>query len=800
MPGIDTNVISHYLSIDSGFRPVVQKRRLFNPERSITIKKEVEKLLSARSIREVKYPEWVANVVLVKKKNNQWRMCVDFTDLNKACPKDSFPLLRIDQLVDAIAGHELLSFMDSYSRYNQIQMNKADEEKTAFTTDQGLYCYKVMPFGLKNAGATYQRLVNKIFARQIGRNMEVYVDEMLTKSTTAERHSKDLKETFDVLRRYKMKLNPSKCVFGVPSGRFLGFQVHQRGIEVNPEKIKALEEMTSPKTLKDVQRLTGCLASLNRFIAKSTDKCAPFFRAIKKGKWLEWSKECETAFQKLKEYLGRAPILSKPVAGETLYLYLSVTEVVTSSVLIRLEEGVQRPMYYTSKALLPAETRLTKSTVELSEFDIRYIPKAAIKGQAVSDFIAEFIEPDAEVRRIIEDEQASEFQWKLHVDGSSNTHGSGAGIVITTPEEDAVECAMRFDFKATNNQVEYEALLAGLRVCIALGADELEIYSDSQVVVNQVMDEYQVREEHMIAYLDIAKRLLRKFKMYKIRQIPREENEKVDALSKLASATMSIRSKAISVAHLTKLSTAEPEEVMITEIRPSPGDWTAQLRKYLEENVLPEDTMEAKRVKYRSTRGVCGNHTGGKSLAYKVLRQGFYWPTLFAEAQRFAESCETFQRIANDIRRPLELLRSLTSPWPFAMWGLDLIGPMPTGTKGGAKHAIVAVDYFTKWAEAEALVHITESNTTSFVRKNIIYRFGIPSIIITDNWTQFDNIKFREMCEEYKIANYYASLAHPQTNGQTEAVNKVIKHTLKAKLEAKKGSWADKLPEVLWAY
>ncbi|KAK0587562.1 hypothetical protein LWI29_024963 [Acer saccharum] len=350
--------------------------------------------------------------------------------------------------------------MDAYSGYNQIRMNKADEEKTAFTTDQGLYCYKVMPFGLKNAGVTYQRLVNRIFARQIGRNMEVYVDDMLTKSVTAERHAKDLNETFEVLRRYKMKLNPNKCVFGVPSGRFLGFQVHQRGIEMNPEKIKALEEMALPRTLKDVQRLMGCLASLNRFIAKSTDRCAPFFKAIKKGKGLKWNKECEAAFQKLKEYLGRAPILSKLVVGETLYLYLLVTEVATSSVLIRMEEGIQRPVYYTSKALLPAETRyspaenivlalitaarklrpyfqahaievctdcplklilqkpelsgrLTKWAVELSEFDIKYTPKAAVKGQAVSDFIVEFTEPDAEVRRIMEGKQENSFRWRL---------------------------------------------------------------------------------------------------------------------------------------------------------------------------------------------------------------------------------------------------------------------------------------------------------------------------------------------------------------------------------------------------
>ncbi|KAK0596905.1 hypothetical protein LWI29_020009 [Acer saccharum] len=189
----------------------------------------------------------------------------------------------------------------------------------------------------------------------------------------------------------------------------------------------------------------------------------------------------------------------------------------------------------------------------------------------MSDFVAEFTEPDVEVRMMIEGEKVNNFQWKLHVDGSSNTHGSGAGIVITTPEGNAVECAMRFDFKATNNQADYEALLAGLRVCIALGADELEIFSDSQVVVNQVLDKYQARDEHMITYLDIAKRLLRRFKKYKISQIPREENEKANALSKLASATTCIRSKAIPVAHLTKPSTAEAMEVMIVEIRPSLG-------------------------------------------------------------------------------------------------------------------------------------------------------------------------------------------------------------------------------------
>ena len=162
---------------------------------------------------------------MVKKANGKWRMCVDFTDLNRACPKDSYPLPQIDNLVDLTARHELLSFMDAFSGYNQIRMEETDQEKTFFFTSQGLFCYKVMPFGLKNAGAMYQRLINKMFAHQIKRNVQVYVDDMLVKSVREDDHLNDLLETFDTLRTYNMKLDPSKCAFGITAGKFLGFMV-----------------------------------------------------------------------------------------------------------------------------------------------------------------------------------------------------------------------------------------------------------------------------------------------------------------------------------------------------------------------------------------------------------------------------------------------------------------------------------------------------------------------------------------------------------------------------------------------
>ena len=202
MPGIDPQIICHRLSIKTGTKPVKQRARRINAERSQALSEEVDRLLQAGFIRETLYPEWLANPVLVKKKNGKWRVCIDFTNLNEACPKDSFPLSRIDQTVDAMARNELLSFMDAYSGYNQIKMHPPDEDKTAFLTDRGTYCYMVMPFGLKNAGATFQRMVNHIFKDQIGKTMEIYVDDMLVKSPRKQDHIQHLQEAFSLLRKY----------------------------------------------------------------------------------------------------------------------------------------------------------------------------------------------------------------------------------------------------------------------------------------------------------------------------------------------------------------------------------------------------------------------------------------------------------------------------------------------------------------------------------------------------------------------------------------------------------------------
>ena len=222
-----------------------------------------------------------------------------------------------------MARNQLLSFMDTFSGYNQIKMEEANQEKTSFVKSQGLFCYKVMSFELKNAGTTYQRLMNKMLAYQIGRNVQVYVDDMLVKSLREEDHLDDLRETFNTLWSYNMKLNPNKCAFDVTVGKFLGFMVSQRGIKVNSEKIHAIVELEPLRMVKEVQSLNGKIAALNRFVSRATDRCLPFFRTLRRS--FAWTDECQMTFDNLKTYLSSPPLLNPSKLGEELYLYLAVS-------------------------------------------------------------------------------------------------------------------------------------------------------------------------------------------------------------------------------------------------------------------------------------------------------------------------------------------------------------------------------------------------------------------------------------------------------------------------------------------
>ena len=340
-PGVDPNFICHHLNVNPSITPRRQPPRHLSKEHIEAVKNEVTKLKQAGVIKEVFYPQWLANTIVVKKKTGKWRVCVDFTNLNKACPKDLFPMLRIDQLVNEMVGHPQMSFFYAFQGYHQIPLALDDQEKTTFVTLVGNYHYKVMPFGLKNAGSTYQRMMTKTFEPQLGRNVEVYIDDMVVKSKLVSEHVGDLTSIFEILREHKLHLNASKCSFGVGLGKFLGYMVTHRGIEVNLDQIKAINNLQPPRNPKEVQKLTGMMDALNRFISRSTDRCKPFFLLLHKWKEFEWSDECVVAFQQLKQYLSHPPIMSSLVVDEIIFAYIAVAFYAISFVLIRVDSGIQ---------------------------------------------------------------------------------------------------------------------------------------------------------------------------------------------------------------------------------------------------------------------------------------------------------------------------------------------------------------------------------------------------------------------------------------------------------------------------
>ncbi|CAL1400208.1 unnamed protein product [Linum trigynum] len=856
MPGVKPETAVHRLAVEEGRRPVQQKRRNLSPEKEAALRVEVDKLMGANLVEETSYVTWLSNVVFVPKPSGDWRMCVDYTSLNKACPTDAYPMPRIDLLVDSTAYHEMLSFVDMFSGYHQIPMAEEDRPKMAFMTPFGNFCYRVMAFGLKNAGATYQRMVNNVFQQQIGRNVEAYVDDLIVKSRKREDHIGDLRETFQAMRAHRLQLNPLKCVFGAEAGKFLGFMITKRGIEANPKQVDAILKLTPPKTPKEVQGLAGRLAALGRFIPRSADRAAPFFRTLKKAARFQWTTECDGAFEELKQLLSAPTVMTAPRAGEPLYLYIAVSEVSVSAVLVTrgAHSGEDRPVYYVSRTMVPHERRyapiekaalavvmaatklrpyfqahtvtvltnlplkstlgsmdvagrLVKWAVQLSEFDVRYAPRPAIKGQVLADFVVE---------GIAETEKETDDCWQVQVDGAASRTGAGAGIVMISPGGAMHEVALRFATLKTNNAAEYEAVIAGLTMAKELGAHKIQVKSDSALVVNQLNGAFEVKEEALEVYVQRVRELGAWFGEISFIHIPREENAHADALSKLATAVEFAEDRKVIV-------TAEVPRQYVVAILGDEGagsGWMAPIILFLTQGTVPEDPKEAWRLRRKAARcsmiegtlykrshsgaylrclneeesrgaieevhsGTCGMHAGARSLEKTLLRQGYYWPTMRRDARAHVGACHQCQIHANDIHVPAAPMQGNVGAWPFAQWGMDLLGPFPKAP-GQMKYLILAT--------------VTEAQVRKFTKKNIFTRFGLPESIVADHGKQFDCKKFVEFCDDNGVVLRFSSVAYPQANGQAEAANKSILHGLHTRLAGAKGRWVEELPSVLWAH
>ncbi|XP_030923081.1 uncharacterized protein LOC115949959 [Quercus lobata] len=627
----------------------------------------------------------------------------------------------------------------------------------------------------------------------------------------------------------------------------------KRGIEANPDQIRAIHNLRPPRNLKEVQKLTGMIAALNRFISRSADRCNPFFLLLHKWKGFEWNEECAMAFQQLKEYLAQPPIMSSPEVDEVLFAYIAVAPHAVSLVLIQEDNGTQRPVYYVSKSLQEAKTRylplekailaivqatrklpryfqahtvvvltqlplksilrsadytsrIAKWGTILGAFDIRYMPRTAVKGQVLADLVAEFAKPAAEGKEVSvllgADERVSSTVsprgltcWKAYIDGASNQRGSGLGLVLLSPEGITIEKSLRLGFSATNNEAEYEALLEGMGMIRKMEGKSVDMFSDLRLIVGQVNGDMEAKDERMQEYLVRVKHLQTQFHHFRLTHIPRSGNTHADSLATLATSSAQPLPRVILVEEIPRPLTEKANGIGIHNIRAGPS-WMDPIVLYLKHDTLPDDKVEAGKIRRKATRfwlsedsklyrrsflgpyllcvhpeaielileelheRICGSHTGGRSLSHRALTLGYWWLSMHKEALDYVKKCDQCQRFAPSIHQPGGELNPMSSPWPFAQWGLDILGPFPKAT-GNRKFLLVGTYYFTKW---------------------------------------FDSKAIRRYCSELGIVNRYSTPAYPKSNGQAEAVNKTIMNGLKKRLDDAKGRWVEELAHVLWTY
>uniref|UniRef100_A0A2N9IYI6 RNA-directed DNA polymerase n=1 Tax=Fagus sylvatica TaxID=28930 RepID=A0A2N9IYI6_FAGSY len=917
MPGIDPGLVAHSLNVEPGTRPVVQPMRTFHTEVEAQITQEVKKLLAAGFIKPIQHPRWLSNIVPT-----------------------------------SAAGHAMFSFMDGFSGYNQIRMSTRDAEKTAFRTPIGNFYYTVMPFGLKNAGATYQRTMTAMFHDMMHKEIEDYVDDIVVKSKKREDHLRILRKVFDRCRLYKLKMNPLQ-IQGICHSNHEGTNLSQR-----------IEEFSRKIVLHQ-----------------------------------------EQAFEKIQLIMTKLPTVCAPVPGRPLRLYLaSNNEAIGGLVAQEDEKGTEKPIYYVSRALRDAETRysgaeraclaliyasqrlrhyflahkiqlITKShpirsllhrpvlsgrlaqwLLQLSQYEITTETPTAIKSQAIADLLAQFPgEDSSSISHEVPGEigeallaDLADSTWTLKFDGSSTSSSSGAGIVLTREDGETIAKSFKLDFSCSNNASEYEAYITGLVIAHEMGIKHLRVIGDSNLIICQTKGEFSLKEPSLALYRALAQKLEEKFHTFEISHAMRCENRYADALATLGSQVsfegskvdVTIDKRSMPITDLLKEKFKEqnldaedwrtpiraklvsPEGVADLKVlkdyvliagdlyRRLPGgvlarcvslqeaakkltevherccelrdgvslyrrlqrlgyfwpsmskeaaslqeqcsfcqhqhesdqvyatfvssDWRTPFLEYLIENVLPQTSQAATRLKKLATRyfveggilfrkgfhgdplrclslaesqtvmkeahsGECGEHQGKKRLYQLLLTLGYYWPTMKKDTADFVKSCHTCQLQANLIHTHPTSLQNMATPWPFHTWGLDLIGPI-NPSSGGYIWILVATEYFSKWVEAIPLRKATGAAVANFIREHIITRFGIPHKIISDNGTPFVNKNVKEVLEHYRIKHRRSTPYYPQGNGQAEATNRMLLRILSKMVFDYGKGWNSHLADTLWAY
>ncbi|MES9880089.1 MAG: reverse transcriptase domain-containing protein [Sedimenticola sp.] len=779
-----TGVVKH--KINTGDAPPVKQhpRRLPLAKREL-VKEELTKMLQQGIIEPSQSP-WSSPIVLVQKKDGSTRFCVDYRKLNSLTYKDSYPLPRVDESIDTLRGSKWFTTLDLQSGYFQVEMDPKDAEKTAFTTMCGLYQFKVMSFGLCNAPATFERMMEAVLAGLHWETCLLYIDDIIVFADSFEQHIHRLSEVLTRLENAGLKLSPSKCKLFRKSVGFLGHIVSEDGVSTDPTKIDVVQQWPTPRSVHDVRSFLGLCSYYRRFVKGFATIAKPLHRLTEKQTPFSWTDECQSSFDTLKQALTTSPVLCYPSIRENFILDTDASGVGIGAVLSQVNDGCEKVVAYYSKALTKAQRNFCITRKELL---------------AVVEAVKHFHHYIYGVPTLVRTDHGA-LTWLLSF---KNIEGQMARWMEALGTYD-----LTIQYRAGRKHMNADSLSR-------LPCDHCDYCSrqeakDTQKQVNDSLDKLSGNSESVRA---ITRSQDKAVLSVPIQQGPQAEANTDESQEACDMERAQQSDSVLSVVYGWLVEKARPEWKAISHLG-------SEFKRYwaLWDSLIIRDRL-VYRIKFgasetentyqllvprskvseairRLHNDITAGHMGINRTIARI-KERFHWFNLKDNVQEWCRSCEECQKAKNDDRKPKAPLGSVKVGEPFECIALDILGPLPQ-TRQGNKYILVIADYFSRWTESFALSNITSETVTNVLVNEVICRFGLPMRIHTDQGRQFEADMFQQMCLLFDIDKTRTTAYHPQSNGLVERFNRTLLRMMTKFVSADQRDWDEKLPFIMMAY
>lgn len=769
--------------IDTGTaKPIKQRPRPVPMAFAEEDKKAVEKLLDQGSIRPSSSP-WAAPMVFVRKKNGEVRPCVDYRRLNNVTCKDAFPLPRTRDCLDAVAGATLFTSLDITSAYNQIPIKKEDIPKTAFTTKYGLFEYTTMPFGLCNAPATFQRVMEIALAGLQWTTCLIYLDDVLIFGKDFNEQIQRIRAVLTQIKAANLKLKPSKCHLLQREVGFLGHILSAEGVKPAPDNIEKIMKWSAPTSVKEVQSFLGMTNYYRRFIQDYSTIARPLIDLTKKDKPFKWTDQCESAFLRLQKLLTSTPIMAHPREHENFILDTDACDVSVGAVLSQVQDGVERVIAYGSKSLSKCQRNYCVTDREL--YAVRYFTehyRSYLLGrkflvrtdhQALK-WIFTMKEPKSRVARWIE--ALSEFSFEIE-HRSGTKHGNADGM-SRCPNPWTCECK------------NYEALRCGpckkcrrknelMEGTLPGRSTEGEPHNQKARVTKADLRSSTKQSP----FGNTSRKQMADASIGPVYQwVERGTRPPASEVTTAGPATRH---------YLLIWNSLVIHEGVLHRKTTQQGGTNPRLQ------VIVPDEMKEEIMKQMHDCQLSG-HLGEKRTR-KKLQQKFYWFNMRADVSLYVKRCDECVMTKGTTNPPKAPLGTLTTGSPWDRLSIDIIGPLPESSRGN-KYILVATDHFTKWVEIFAIPDQQAETCATILVNEVFARYGCPYDLHSDQGRNFDGAVFKEVCKILEIRKTRTSPYHPKGNGQVERFNRTLLRMIKAYLKGTQSEWDKNLGCLAGAY